>query len=172
MDEKITLPTGKEVVLRKAKRDDLQKLIEMYLTLGEETLRFLRPYRFTAQEVKEMQERVDWKKVFSIVAENGDRIVGEARLIRYSDTAAEFGVIVHDRYQNMKLGQNMVVKIMDVAKGAGVKRLIGFCTVDNLIALHIYKKLGFKIEREFDASRSIFGREKGVLRLAIDLHES
>ena len=169
MDKKLTLPTGKEITLRKVRKDDLQKLIEMYLTLGEETLRFLRPYKFTAREVREMQERVDWKKVFSIVAENADKIVAEARLIKYSDTAAEFGVIVHDRYRNMKLGQNLVMKIMDLARKVGVKRLIGFCTLDNIIALHVYKKLGFRIEKKFDASKSLFGREKEVVRLAINL---
>ncbi len=169
MSKRLKLVTGKEVVLRKTRKDDLPKLIEMYTTLSDETLKFLRPYRFTPSEVREMQERVDWYKVFSMVAENASKIVAEARLIKYSDSVAEFGVIVHDNYRNMKLGQNLVRMIIELAKRTGVRRLIAFCTSDNKIALHIYKKLGFKIEKKFEAERSLFGREEEVVRLAINL---
>ncbi len=169
ISKKLKLTTGKEVILRKTRKDDLQKLIDMYTTLGEETLRFLRPYKFTPNEVREMQERVDWKKVFSLVAENSDRIIAEARLIKYSDSAAEFGVIVHDNYRNMKLGQNLVKMIIELARDVGVRRLIAFCTSDNKIALHIYRKLGFKVEKKFEAEKSLFGREEEVVRLAISL---
>jgi|Deesub1362B_J571_1020462.scaffolds.fasta_scaffold00016_104 RimJ/RimL family protein N-acetyltransferase len=166
--KKLKLTTGKEVILRKTRKEDLQKLVDMYTTLSEETLMFLRPYRFTPTEVREMQERVDWKRVFSLVAENSDKIIAEARLIRYSDSAAEFGIIVHDDYRNMKLGQNLVKMIIELARDVGVRRLIAFCTIDNKIALHIYKKLGFNVEKRLKAEKSVFD-EKGFVRLAIDI---
>ena len=167
---KVKLSTGEEVTLREVRDDDLPRLIEMYTTLSDESMRFLRPYRFTASEVREMHARVDRKKVFSIVAENRDgKIVAEGRLIRYSDSSAEFGMIVHDSYQNKKLGQALLRAILNLAKDVGVKRLIGFCSVENRVALHIYTKFGFKVEKEFKPEESVLGREEGVVRLSLIL---
>lgn len=165
-----TLSTGEKVILREVRDDDLPGLIEMYTTLGDDSMRFLRPYRFSAREVREMHARVDRKNVFSIVAENKDgKIVAEGRLIRYSDSSAEFGMIVHDSYQNKKLGQSLLKAILKLARQIGVKRLIGFCSVENKVALHIYTKFGFRVEKEFKPEESILGREEGVVRLSIIL---
>jgi RimJ/RimL family protein N-acetyltransferase len=78
-------------------------------------------------------------------------------------------MIVHDSYQNKKLGQALLRAILNLAKNVGVKRLIGFCSVENKVAIHIYTKFGFRIEKEFKPEESILGREEGVVRLSISL---
>jgi L-amino acid N-acyltransferase YncA len=151
--------------IREVKEHDLEGLIEMYMTLSERTLYFLRSNSFTPGEVREMHSRVDGEKIFSVVAVNDRKVLGEARLIRYSDTSAEFGIIVHDLYQNRGIGQALLKKIIEICREKRIKRLIGFCSEENEVALHIYKKYGFKVEKIIENHHSpMNGR---VLRLSI-----
>ena len=166
--QRVTTKNGKNVEIREARVQDLDLLIEMYTTLSEKTLHFLRSNEFTPHEVREMYSRVNGEKVISIVAVNGEKIAGEARLIKYSKTSAEFGIIVHDLYQNRGIGQALLKKIIEVSKRKGVKRLIGFCTDENKVALHVYQKFGFKVEKVIKNRYLPMGNGR-VLRLSLRL---
>ncbi len=170
LPKKVKIATGESVLLRFPRKDDLEKLVKMYTTLSEKSLRFLRPYRFTKDEVKDMLDRVDFKNVFSIVAENEKgEIVAEARLIRHSNSSAEIGIIVHDDYQNKKLGQNMVREMIEIAKDSNIKKLIAFINEKNEAAIHIFKKFGFKTEKRLGPELYIMGRNEAAIKMALNV---
>ncbi|ADC65554.1 GCN5-related N-acetyltransferase [Ferroglobus placidus DSM 10642] len=168
--KKVKIANGEEITLRFPKKDDLEKLIRMYTTLSENSLRFLRPYEFSKEEVKKMFERVDFENVYSVVAENEKgEIVAESRLIKVSENSAELAVIVHDSYQNKKLGQTLAREMIEFAKSRGFKRLIAFINERNRAALHIFEKLGFKVEARSYLEPSIMGKSGAALKLVLQI---
>jgi RimJ/RimL family protein N-acetyltransferase len=161
---------GRDIQIREitsGNEEFLESLISMYTSLSSKTLRFLRANPFTSSEVKEMLKRVDGERITSLVALNNNKVVAEARLIKYSEKTAEFGLIVHDKYQNKGIGQAMVKSIIEACKRRGIKRLIGFCSEKNKVALHIYRKFGFKVEKTID--NPYISMEGRVLRLSITI---
>ena len=162
---------GKIVRMRFPERSDLEKLVRMYTTLSQESMRFLRPYKFSKNEVRDMLERVDFKNVYSIVAEWEGEIVAEARLIRHSDKTAEIGIIVHDRFKNQGIGQRLLKEMIEMARKESIEKLIAFVNEKNSAAIHVFKKHGFEVEKRFSAERYIMGRDENALKLSLTLKE-
>ncbi len=168
--KKVKITTGEEITLRFPEKNDLEKLIRMYTTLSEKSLRFLRPYEFSKEEVKKMFERVDFENVYSVVAENEKgEIVAESRLIKVGEKSAELAVIVHDSYQNKGLGQHLVKEMIEFAKSRGIRRLIAFINERNRVALHIFEKFGFKVEARSHLEPSIMGKDGAALKLVLQI---
>ncbi len=162
--------SGKKIVLRFPEKNDLEKLVEMYTTLSDRTMMYLRPYRFTKKEVEVMLGRVDFRNVFSIVAEDEHgKIVGEVRLITHETGSGEIGIIVHDSYQNQGIGQRLLKEIIKLAKEKEIKKLISFINEKNNPALHIFRKEGFTVEKRFPPSMNLMGREESVVKLSLNL---
>jgi len=161
---------GRRITFRHPEKDDLDALAGMYTTLSDRTMRYLRPYRFTENEVRVMLNRVDFKSVFSIVAvdENGE-IAGEVRLITHESGSGEIGIVVHDRYQNRRIGQRLLREIIRIARERGIKKLISFINEKNRKAIHIFSKQGFVVEKKFPPSMNLMGREEGVVKLSLHL---
>jgi len=166
----ITAKNGDRVMLRFPEKSDLDGLIKLYTTLSHRTMRFLRPYRFTETEVRVMLERVDFRNVFSIIAESKDgKIIGEVRLITHETGSGEIGIVVHDEYQNQGIGQGLLRAIIELAREKGIRKLISFINEKNSPAIHIFKKEGFEVEKRFHPKMSLMGREEGVLKLSLYL---
>jgi len=159
----------KIVRIRTPERSDLEKLVKMYTTLSQESMRFLRPYNFSKNEVRDMLERVDFKNVYSVVAEWGKEIVAEARLIRHSDKTAEVGIIVHDSFKNQGIGQKLLEEMIEIARKEGIEKLIAFVNEKNSTAIHVFKKYGFEVEKRFSAERYVMGRDENALKLSLTL---
>ena len=160
---------GRRIVLRFPEKNDLEELKRLYTTLSDRTMRYLRPYRFTEREVEVMLNRVDFRSVFSIVAENGGRIAGEVRLITHETGSGEIGIVVHDDYQNQGIGQALLREMIKLAKKKKIRKLISFINEKNSPAMHIFRKEGFKIEKRFPPSMNLMGREESVVKLSLHL---
>ncbi len=166
----MTAKNGVRIRLRFPERDDLEKLIKFYTTLSDRTMRYLRPYRFTKKEVEVMLGRVDFRNVFSIVAEcEQGEIVGEVRLITHETGSGEIGIVVHDDYQNRGIGQSLLREMIDLARRKGIEKLISFINEKNSPALHIFRREGFKVEKKFPPKMTLMGREESVVKLSLHL---
>ncbi len=160
---------GRKIVLRFPEKGDLKELKRLYTTLSDRTMRYLRPYRFTEREVEVMLNRVDFRNVFSIVAEDDGRIAGEVRLITHETGSGEIGIVVHDDYQNQGIGQALLREMINLARKKKIRKLISFINEKNSTAMHVFTKEGFEMEKRFPPSMNLMGREESVVKLSLHL---
>jgi acetyltransferase len=58
---------------------------------------------------------------------------------------ARFSILISDQFQGLGLGNELVRRIVEVAKAEGVRQLFALITPDNQRMQHISKKLGFNM---------------------------
>ena len=79
-----------------------------------------------------------------------ERIVATAALA-FSQTEAfkhkaEFGITVHDDYQDRGLGTAMTKHMIEIARSRGLKKISLTVVTENSRAIRVYEKCGFRIE--------------------------
>ena len=62
---------------------------------------------------------------------------------------AEFGITVHDDYQNMGLGTTLSRYMLEIACERGIKKVDLMVVAHNERAIRVYEKLGFVKEGHF-----------------------
>lgn len=157
LTKRITLIDGTNILLRPEVESDLEPLWEMFSSLSSETLRYL-PIPFTRERVEGWIENIDYDRALPILGvvshEDGERVVTSATL-SFSDISAykhkaEFGITVHDDYQDRGLGTQLTRHMIDVARQKGLKKITLNVLVDNNRAIYVYQKCGFKVEGKLE----------------------
>jgi RimJ/RimL family protein N-acetyltransferase len=119
---------------------------------SEEVLRF-----FRETVIPRMDGLAYW-------AQDGDRIVGMASLNRRTGPAyehsAELGFSVRPAYQGQGIGYRLVSALLAKAREAGILRVESSCFADNVRAIGLLRKAGFREE----GLRVGAVRKDGVLR--------
>ena len=147
-----TADNGKKVEFRPEQSGDTKMLWKMFSTLSEESLSNLIP-PFTRERIEEWTSNIDHDEVLAIVAvieeKNRQRIIGSASLKfnqqENSKHKAELGIAMHDDYQNMGIGTALLKHLLEIARMKGLRKVFLLVNIDNNIAIHMYKKAGFKI---------------------------
>ena len=139
---KIKDKKGYEIIIREFRREDREKLIEMYLTF-DPCQRCLGLPPVTREAVEKWVDDLNSKGI-SIVAEFDGKIVGHLAIVPYGDSSVDISIFVHQDYQNRGIGQGMLRSAIDFCKRCGFKCITLATELNNRRALHIYKKLGFK----------------------------
>lgn len=152
----IILCDGTRVFLRPENPSDLDMLKAMFLNLSEDTRRLL-PIPITEERIEGWITNLDYKKALPIVAitiepQGQERIISVASLNFYSSDAfkhkTEFGITIHDDYQNRGLGTILTNHVIDIARQMSLKKVYLRVVTENERAIHVYKKCGFHIEGE------------------------
>lgn len=151
----LALPDGRLVTIRCAQPDDAPALIEClkrvggessYLTFGPEGRGF--------DEVKQravLAEAHAKHNALALVALDGDRIVGNL-LFEGGDRprirhGGELGISVLQAYAGKGVGRAMLEALIAWAEGSGVVRKLDLrVRSDNLAAIRLYERLGWKVE--------------------------
>ncbi|MDH5690782.1 MAG: GNAT family N-acetyltransferase [Candidatus Bathyarchaeota archaeon] len=152
-EKRVTLKNRQQVVLRPELSTDTEMLWEMFSTLSEASLNNL-VLPFTRERIESWTGNIDYDKnlpILALIEEEGkQRIIGSASLSFNSAEAlkhkAEFGITVHDDYQNMGLGTAMVKHLLGIARKKGLKKMFLLVNTDNKRAISLYEKCGFEIE--------------------------
>jgi acetyltransferase len=154
MEKFVTLRDDTEVLFRPITSQDFEMVWDMFSTLSEESLRFL-PHPFIKEEIEYMFHNINYEELLPIVAvvEEPDsrlRIVAVATLGFQQGVArrhrAEFDIVVHDDYQGRGLGTMLTQHMIDLARERGLSKVYLKTATQNLGAIHVYEKLGFRIE--------------------------
>ena len=124
-------------------RKDKDSLMRMYLDL-DPSCRCLGLPPNTKEGLKKWIEYLA-KEGFSIIAECNNRIVGHLAIVPNKSGNAEMVIFVHQDYQNRKIGQQMISLIIEYCKKAGYRGIFAITCKDNLRAVYVYRKMGFKI---------------------------
>jgi putative acetyltransferase len=165
---------GMRVDFRPKKSGDTEMLWNMFSTLSKDSVSNLIP-PFTRERIEGWTSNINYDDVLTIVAvikeEKKHRIVGSASLSfnphEHSKHKAGLSITVHDQFQNMGLGTALVKHLMDIAKMKRLGKVWLQVTTDNDVAIHIYKKAGFRIEGKLLKERCINGRYRDEYRMAI-----
>ncbi len=146
--EKVKLKDGRAVLIRKFQMGDKEKLIEMYTSLSGDAVRWgMPPYN------RERLER-GWfsnlQNMISIIALHGDKVAGHAQIFKNPHArrigTGDLVIYFHQNFHNVGLGTAMLTRLIQLAKEEGLHRVGLHVIADNKGAIHLYHKLGFKIE--------------------------
>jgi putative acetyltransferase len=140
-------------------------LWQMFSTLSERSLRFL-VNPFPRERIKQWTSNINYEKalpILAIVEEAGNpRIVGVTSLEFHNTPAekhkAEFGITVHDSYQNRGLGTALTEHMLAVARKKKLRKITLTVLTANKKAIRVYEKCGFKIEAKLRKESFIKGK--------------
>ncbi len=135
---------GEEILIRQYRHEeDREKLIEMYETYDPD----YRCLGLPPISRRAIENWIDYlaEYGFAIVAEKDGRIVGHLVIVPTEDGKVDLTIFIHQDYQNRGLGQEMMRLIIDYCRRAGFKGIMLVTERTNARAIHVYKKMGFKI---------------------------
>ncbi len=139
---------GEKILIRRYDHEkDREKLIHMYETYDPDYRCLgLPPLSRTA-----IENWVDYlaEYGFAIVAEKDGKIVGHLVIVPTEDNKVDLTIFIHQDYQNRGIGQEMMKLIIDYCKKAGFDGIMLVTERTNSRAIHVYKKLGFKVVAPF-----------------------
>jgi len=164
-EKKITLSDGTTVFFRPELSTDTEMLWEMFSTLSDESLRFL-VLPFTRERVERWTNTINYDKnltILALIEENGKtRIIASASLVFSEAEAfkhkAEFGITVHDRFQNKGLGTALTKYMLEIARKKGLRKVTLKVITENSRAIHVYEKCGFKFDAKLEKENFVNGR--------------
>jgi len=85
-----------------------------------------------------------------IVAFYGDKIVGHAQIFKFPHSrrkgTGELIIYLHQDFHGIGLGTAMLNRLIELARKEELHRIGLSVILDNKRAIHLYQKIGFKIE--------------------------
>ena len=150
-----TMKDGTPVILRPIKPEDEPMWHELLGSCSTQSIWFRFSYLFK-QTTHEMATRycfIDYDRELGIVAEveeEGQRkLIGVGRLVADADhDAAEYAVIVVDRWHGHGLGGVLTDYCLEVAKTWGVKKVVAEVSKENTRMLATFRNRGFQLNDE------------------------
>lgn len=146
-------PDRKEVVIRPiSNRDDeFQRRFFRSLSEGSRFYRFMTPLVDVPPCVMRQLSRVDDRSHVALLAEKTEGaekiMVGEARIfVDEGDSATgELGISVHDDWQGLGIGINLLDRLERCAAILGIKRIVGDTLFENAKMLRLAAHAGYKV---------------------------
>lgn len=141
-----------EIELRPIKPEDEPLVVKFHASLSEKTVKERFEEEIPLKKRTEHQRLIricasDYDKSLAIVAILNHKIVAITRLTKVAGGKySTFKAIVADEMQNQGLGTKMLLNLIAIAKEEGIKKVITSIPNDNQKALHLVKKLGFRLE--------------------------
>jgi len=160
LPHKFTTRDGRTVSIRAIKKTDTALLVDLWHHLSDRTRRMrfhalprdLPPQEIwqRAAELAHLHPRRQAAVVATVSAEDGEHIVGVARLSRSTPDAAvaETAVVVRDDFQHVGLGTHLLRTLGDVALAMGITQFEAWVLAENEAVLEIITKFGYPVQME------------------------
>ncbi len=147
IQRQVTLKDGTSVLVSRYRVEDLEELLNMYASLSDKALRWAAP-PYNREQVLRMVRDPD--KNIVLVARLRDGIVGHCIVglsqgVRFRGVSSS-AMYLHQDYQNRGLGTAMLAMAVQLAREMGLHRIGLRVVADNHRAIHVYEKVGFRIE--------------------------
>jgi RimJ/RimL family protein N-acetyltransferase len=149
--ETIELRDGRKVTLRPIRPTDAVLLVDLHqhLSADSQFYRFFGPKPDLSPAEAEYLANVDFTKRFAIVAsvdEDGERLVAVGRFdIAEDEDEAEVAIVVRDDHQGVGLGRAILERLLDVARGRGIRALVGEILAENVRMLDLLRSSGLEV---------------------------
>jgi RimJ/RimL family protein N-acetyltransferase len=149
----ITLKDGTRVLLRPLIKDDRQALLDLFLPVSADDLRYMR-HKVNNQEVAESWiDGLNYEKVLPLVALIGDRIVGIATLQFGEGPArhkAEIRIFLAKEIRRRGVGSHLLQGTIDIAKRRNLYLLEVQIVSDQTPLIRAFQNAGFKTKTIFE----------------------
>jgi len=149
----VTLRDGARVLLRPLTPDDRQGLLDLFLPVSKDELRFMRHNVNDPAIVNGWVDNLDYDKVFPLIAIVGDRIVGEATLHFQQGSSrhrGELRIFLSKDFRRRGLGTKLTQAIIDLAKRRSLYLLEVQTVRDLSNDIKAMEKVGFEIRCTFE----------------------
>jgi acetyltransferase len=120
--------------------------------LSEESryFRFMDALRELTPQMLARFTQIDYDREMAFIAtvtvEERESEIGVCRYITNPDAeSCEYAIVVADEWQRRGLGRRMMVALIDVARGRGLREMIGHILAQNRGMLSLCAELGFSI---------------------------
>lgn len=149
--EEFTAKDGRTIILRKPRWDDLDGLLDFVNSLVREEALINRIGEVSRSEEIEFLARrlsdIENKKVIQLVADVDGMIVGNAEVVKLSGREShvgKLGVSMRSGYRQIGIASKLIETLIRQAKKEKLRIILLAVYEDNLPAITLYKKLGFK----------------------------
>lgn len=146
----VALSDKAEVSIQIMGSQDQQAINSFAKTLDEKDLLFLRVDITEPEVVSNWVANVEAGTTVSIVAYDGETLVGYATVdrnpARWTRRVGEIRVNVGPTFRARGLGRHLTAQIFDIARALGLKKLMAHMTTDQAGAQAAFKRLGFMPE--------------------------
>ena len=155
----VRLKGDRSVLIRRLLPEDRERLLTMYSSLSAEAIRWgMPPYDKTVVD----KWLSNLRNEIALVAIYDDRIIGHAQIYKFPHKRrkglGDLLIYVHQDFQNKGLGTRMLGKLLKDARRQKLHRLTLDVVADNEAAIHLYERMGFKIEGV--SKESYFGEDE------------
>ena len=152
-----TMKDGNEVTIRPIRPEDETLMVKFHETLSDRSV-YLRYFCSLSLSRRVEHERLlricfgDYDREMVLVAERKDPVTGERRVIAvgrmnklHARNEAEVAVLVSDQYQKLGLGNELLRRVVQIARDEGLARVSAEMLTDNVAMQVIMKHLGFRV---------------------------
>jgi len=159
--KEITLKSGEKIILRPMVKEDEKKLHAFFVRLDEKDRLFLKHDVTDPKVIKSWAKKLNYEHVIPILADIGDRIIGDATLHRLTTEEppdiGEIRIVIDKDFRRRGLGKRMAREIYYLALSMKMNKLIAEVVEDQDHLIKTCETLGFR-------------RDKVLKDKAIDLH--
>lgn len=148
--KEIELGAESKIILRPMTRDDEDPLLEFFGSLTEQDRLYLRNDVSNARVIRSWFGKIDYKRVFPILAFDEGKVVGNATLHRrpfsWMRHIGEIRIVVAPDYRKMGLARVLADELFDNAIDEELEKLTADFAADQKVALKVFSRLGFRKE--------------------------
>lgn len=143
----ITLRDGARVLLRPLTKDDRQGLIDLLTAVSPEERRYMRHDISNPDLVGSWADKLDYDRVFPMVAMVGDRMVGDATLHFHEGPArhrADMRIFLAKDFRRRGLATRLIQSLVDLAKRRSLYMIEAVIATDRASDIKAFQNLGFE----------------------------
>ena len=148
---------GKQVTIRPIRPEDETLMVKLHETLSDRSV-YVRYFCSLSLSRRVAHERLlricfgDYDREMALVAERTDPATGERRIIAvgrlnklHARNEAEVAVLVSDQYQNLGLGNELLKRVVQIARDEKLSQVSAEMLTDNIAMQSIMRQLGFQV---------------------------
>jgi acetyltransferase len=148
---------GTSVTLRPIRPEDEPLMAKFHEVLSDQTVyqRYLHALKLSQRVAHERLSRlsfIDYDREMAIVAERrepgaaGPALIAVGRLIKlHARDEAEFALVVADRYQGQGLGEQLLRRLLQFARGEGIRRVVADVLLANTAMQRVCQRVGLQV---------------------------
>jgi len=143
------LPEGLRVLLRPLGTQDAVKLGDLFARAAAQDLERFRSDPTDRDVVRGWVDDLDLSKVFPLVADANDRIIGDATIhfgTKYQRHLGWLRIFLDREFRRRGIGTLMIRTAIDIARRVGLHQLIAFVPTDQPQIIKAFEHLGFQNE--------------------------
>lgn len=168
------LKDGKKIILRPMVKEDEQKLLAFFSRLPEKDRLFLRDNVTDPRVIKYWVDNLDYEHVLPILAEIGDRIIGDATLHRRTtdqpQKIGEIRIVTDKGFRRLGLGKLLAKEIYFLALRMQMNQLVAEIVEDQQPVIETFRKLGFRHETTLkDRAIDLHGKKHNLVVMTEDV---